>query len=46
MEKPMGINAREVDAVAIKAAELGAFVAVPRCNATGSEPKRLWIVLT
>jgi predicted dehydrogenase len=29
MEKPMGINAREVEAVAAKAARLGAFVAVP-----------------
>jgi len=29
MEKPMGINAREVEAVATKAARLGAFVAVP-----------------
>ena len=29
MEKPMGINATEVDAVAAKAARLGAFVAVP-----------------
>ena len=29
MEKPMGINAAEVEAVAAKAARLGAFVAVP-----------------
>jgi predicted dehydrogenase len=29
MEKPMGINAREVEAVAAKAARLNAFVAVP-----------------
>jgi predicted dehydrogenase len=29
MEKPMGINAPEVEAVAAKAARLGAFVAVP-----------------
>jgi predicted dehydrogenase len=29
MEKPMGINAREVESVAAKAARLGAFVAVP-----------------
>ena len=29
MEKPMGINAAEVDSVAAKAARLGAFVAVP-----------------
>ncbi len=29
MEKPMGISAAEVDAVAAKAARLGAFVAVP-----------------
>jgi predicted dehydrogenase len=29
MEKPMGINAAEVEAVAAKAAKLGAFVAVP-----------------
>ena len=29
MEKPMGINALEVEAVAAKAARLGAFVAVP-----------------
>jgi predicted dehydrogenase len=29
MEKPMGINAPEVEAVAVKAAQLNAFVAVP-----------------
>src|SRR6202040_1903842 len=29
MEKPMGISAAEVDAVAAKAAKLNAFVAVP-----------------
>ena len=29
MEKPMGINASEVEAVAAKAARLDAFVAVP-----------------
>ena len=29
MEKPMGINAAEVEAVAAKASQLGAFVAVP-----------------
>jgi predicted dehydrogenase len=29
MEKPMGINAREVESVAAKATRLGAFVAVP-----------------
>jgi predicted dehydrogenase len=29
MEKPMGINAREVEAVAAKASRLGTFVAVP-----------------
>ena len=29
MEKPMGISAAEVDAVAAKAAQLGAYVAVP-----------------
>jgi predicted dehydrogenase len=29
MEKPMGINADEVEAIATKAARLGAFVAVP-----------------
>jgi hypothetical protein len=29
MEKPMGINAAEVEAVAAKAIQLGAFVAVP-----------------
>jgi len=29
MEKPMGINATEVDSVAAKATQLGAFVAVP-----------------
>jgi predicted dehydrogenase len=29
MEKPMGINAAEVEAVAAKAAQLDAFVAVP-----------------
>jgi predicted dehydrogenase len=35
MEKPMGINAREVDAVATKAAKLGAFVAVPLAQRYG-----------
>jgi predicted dehydrogenase len=29
MEKPMGVNAAEVDAIAAKAAQRGAFVAVP-----------------
>ena len=35
MEKPMGINAREVDAVAAKAAKLNAFVAVPLAQRYG-----------
>jgi predicted dehydrogenase len=35
MEKPMGINAREVEAVAAKAAQLNAFVAVPLAQRYG-----------
>jgi len=35
MEKPMGINAAEVEAVAAKAARLGAFVAVPLAQRYG-----------
>ncbi len=35
MEKPMGINAPEVEAVAAKAARLGAFVAVPLAQRYG-----------
>jgi predicted dehydrogenase len=35
MEKPMGINAPEVEAVAVKAARLGAFVAVPLAQRYG-----------
>ncbi len=35
MEKPMGINAREVEAVAAKATQLGAFVAVPLAQRYG-----------
>jgi predicted dehydrogenase len=40
MEKPMGINAPEVEAVAIKAARLGAFVAVPLAQRYGPFAKR------
>ena len=36
MEKPMGINAPEVEAVAAKAALLGAFVAVPLAQRYGA----------
>jgi predicted dehydrogenase len=35
MEKPMGINAREVEVVAAKAAQLNAFVAVPLAQRYG-----------
>jgi predicted dehydrogenase len=35
MEKPMGINAIEVEAVAVKAAKLNAFVAVPLAQRYG-----------
>ena len=35
MEKPMGINAKEVEAVAAKAARLNAFVAVPLAQRYG-----------
>src|SRR5438445_13196900 len=35
MEKPMGINGREVEAVAVKAARLNAFVAVPLAQRYG-----------
>ena len=40
MEKPMGINAPEVEAVAAKAARLGAFVAVPVAQRYGPFAKR------
>jgi predicted dehydrogenase len=40
MEKPMGINALEVDAVAAKAARLGAFVAVPLAQRYGAFARR------
>ena len=40
MEKPMGINAAEVDAVAVKAARLNAFVAVPLAQRYASFAKR------
>jgi predicted dehydrogenase len=36
MEKPMGINASEVEAVAAKAAQLDAFVAVPLAQRYGA----------
>src|SRR5215510_11417234 len=40
MEKPMGINAREVEAVAAKAAQLNAFVAVPLVQRYGPFARR------
>src|SRR5262245_5728875 len=40
MEKPMGINAREVEAVAAKAAQLNMFVAVPLAQRYGPFAKR------
>ena len=40
MEKPMGINALEVEAVAAKAARLGAFVAVPLAQRYGAFARR------
>jgi predicted dehydrogenase len=40
MEKPMGINAPEVEAVAAKAARLDAFVAVPLAQRYGPFAKR------
>src|SRR6478736_5870357 len=40
MEKPMGINAPEVAAVGVKAARLGAFVAVPLAQRYGPFAKR------
>jgi predicted dehydrogenase len=40
MEKPMGLNAPEVDAVAAKAARLDAFVAVPLAQRYGLFAKR------
>jgi predicted dehydrogenase len=40
MEKPMGINAPEVEAVAAKAARLGAFVAVPLAQRYGAFARR------
>jgi predicted dehydrogenase len=40
MEKPMGITAPEVEAVAVKAARLGAFVAVPLAQRYGPFAKR------
>jgi predicted dehydrogenase len=39
MEKPMGISAAEVEAVAAKASRLGAFVAVPLAQRYGSFAK-------
>jgi predicted dehydrogenase len=39
MEKPMGVNASEVDAVAAKAAKLNTFVAVPLAQRYGSFAK-------
>jgi hypothetical protein len=43
MEKPMGISAAEVDAVAAKAARLGAFVAVLRAvRQACPRPDRRW----
>ncbi len=40
MEKPMGLNSSEVDAVAAKAARLDAFVAVPLAQRYGPFAKR------
>src|SRR5262245_45712584 len=40
MEKPMGINASEVEAVAAKAARLDAFIAVPLAQRYGPFAKR------
>jgi predicted dehydrogenase len=40
MEKPMGINASEVDGVATKAARLNVYVAVPLAQRYGSFAKR------
>ena len=40
MEKPMGINGREVEAVAVKAARHNAFVAVPLAQRYGPFAKR------
>jgi predicted dehydrogenase len=40
MEKPMGINAPEVEGVATKAARLGAFVAVPLAQRYGPFARR------
>jgi predicted dehydrogenase len=40
MEKPMGINAAEVEAVAAKASRLNAFVAVPLAQRYGAFAKR------
>ena len=46
MEKPMGINAPEVEAVAAKAARLGAFVAVPLAQRYGPFATRARKLLT
>jgi len=46
IEKPMGINAREVDAVAAKAARLNAFVAVPLAQRYSPFAKRARELLT
>src|SRR5262249_59769979 len=40
MEKPMGVNASEVEAVATKAAKLNMFVAVPLAQRYGAFAKR------
>jgi predicted dehydrogenase len=40
MEKPMGVNAREVENIAAKAAKLGAFVAVPLAQRYGIFARR------
>src|SRR5262249_17256340 len=46
IEKPMGINAREVDAVAAKAARLNAFVTVPLAQRYSPFAKRARELLT
>jgi len=40
MEKPMGVNAKEVEAVAVKAAKQNAFAAVPLAQRYGAFAKR------
>jgi hypothetical protein len=45
MEKPMGINAHEVEGVAINADKLGAFIAVPLAQRYGvfaRKPANCW----